>query len=97
MSMPWAEQAKAHWKEHRPRMYAELQKAGTLDEQAEKAAAQTREELYSAIEDGMDYYDAWEMLRERYLFLPAEKMCRCSERTRTVTTPSSPHFSRVVS
>jgi hypothetical protein len=70
---PWAEQAKAHWKEHRPRMYAELEKAGTLDEAAEKAATQTKDDLCSAIEDGMDYYAAWEMLRERYLFLPTEE------------------------
>jgi hypothetical protein len=70
---PWAEDAKAHWKEHRPRMYAELEKAGTLDEAAEKAATQTKDDLGSAIEDGMDYYAAWEMLRERYLFLPTEE------------------------
>ena len=70
---PWAEQAKEHWKEHRPRMYAELEKAGTLDEAAEKAATQTKDDLASAIEGGMDYYAAWEMLRERYLFLPTEE------------------------
>ena len=69
---PWAEQAKAHWKEHRPKMYAELEKAGTLDDRAQKASDQTRDDLASAIEDGMDYFAAWEMLRERYLFLPTE-------------------------
>jgi len=69
---PWAEQAKEHWKQCRPKMYAELEKAGTLDEAAQRAADQTREDLHSAIENGMDYYAAWEMLRERYLFLPDE-------------------------
>ena len=70
---PWAEQAKAHWKEHRPKMYAELQSAGTLDQQAENAAKQTQEELASAIENGLDHQAAWEMVRENHLFLPTEE------------------------
>ena len=39
---PLAEQAKAHWKEYRPRMYAELEKAGTLDEAAQRAVSTER-------------------------------------------------------
>ena len=70
---PLAEQAKAHWKDHRPTLYADLEGAGTLDEAAEEAARQTREELCSAIENGMDYFAAWEMVRERYVFLPSEE------------------------
>jgi hypothetical protein len=54
-------------------MYAALEKAGTLHDATERTASQTRDALYSAIEDGMDYYAAWEMLRERYLFLPTEE------------------------
>lgn len=52
---PLAEQAKAHWKEHRSQMYAELEKAGTLNEAAQRAADQTNEELCSAIYDGMSW------------------------------------------
>lgn len=70
---PWAERAKAHWKEYRPKMYAELEKAGTLDEEAQKASDQTEEEYCQAIEDGMSPDGAWEMLRERYLFPPSEE------------------------
>jgi hypothetical protein len=70
---PWAEQAKAHWKEHRPRMYAELEKAGTLDEAAERAAKQTKEEYVDAIYNGMSPDGAWEAVRENHLFLPTEE------------------------
>ena len=45
---PLAEQAKAHWKEHRPQMYAELEKAGTLDQAAQRASDQTKEEMSQA-------------------------------------------------
>jgi hypothetical protein len=69
----WAEQAKAHWKEHRPKMYAELEKAGTLDEAAQRASDQTKDEFCQAIEDGMSPDGAWEAVRENHLFLPTEE------------------------
>ena len=83
---PLAEQAKANWKEHRPKMYAELEKAGKLDEVAQRAPDQMSEKLNSAIENGTVYYTAWEMLREDTGSCQQKKMCCCSGRSKRQST-----------
>ena len=70
---PWVKQAKDHWKQFRPKMYAELEKSGLLHERAVKAAEQTEHDLMSMVRQGYPYDGAWEAVRERYLFLPSEK------------------------
>jgi hypothetical protein len=71
---PWVSQAKAHWKQFRPKMYAELEKKGLLHERAVKAAEQTEDDLLHLVnEEGLDHQAAWEAVRERYLFLPSEE------------------------
>jgi hypothetical protein len=55
---PWASQAKEHWKKHRPKLYA---------------VERTKDQYYRAIEDGMEPHEAWEAVRENYLFLPSEE------------------------
>lgn len=54
-------------------MYAEMEKAGTLDEAAQRAADLTKDELTTAIENGMSCVGAWEAVRENHLFLPSEE------------------------
>jgi hypothetical protein len=72
-SSPWVNQAKEHWKKFCPKMYHELEKSGELHERAVEAAEQTQNDLLDAINNhGADYQTAWEAVRERYLFLPAE-------------------------
>lgn len=74
-------EALKHWREHRPRMYAELEAAGTLVETAIAACQVTAEEecdLHSTlIRQGhpspIAFEMAREMVRERYVFLPAEE------------------------
>jgi len=72
-SSPWVNQAKEHWKKYCPKLYAELQKTGVLHERAVEAAEQTENDLLDAVNNhGVDYQAAWEVVRERYIFLPAE-------------------------
>ena len=70
---PWAQRAKDHWKRHRPGMYADLEASGQLDDRAEKAAEQTREEYHAGITNGMDPQASWESVRENHMFLPDEE------------------------
>ena len=70
---PWAIQAKEHWKKYRPKLHRELQEKGLLDQRAEKAAQQTQDELDELLSEGMNYDQAWELVREKYLFLPSEE------------------------
>lgn len=70
---PWAQQAKKHWKEFRPKMYRELQRSGQLNQALRQAAENTVEDLINCIHRGMKYDQAWELVRERYLFLPSEE------------------------
>jgi len=69
----WANEAKAHWKEFSPSLYKGLVKYGRLEERAKQAAERTFEELRELINSGLKEHEAWEMVREKYLFTPPEK------------------------
>ena len=69
----WEEWAKKSWQENNPKLYAELQKSGNLNQAAKRAAEQTSDDLLSMVNQGYDYQSAWEAVRERYLFLPSEE------------------------
>ena len=72
--------AEKHWREFRPKMVAELEAKGTLDEMLLEAEEQTdaevdqiRRQLIQQGKTPQQAHDtAWEMVRERYLFLPPE-------------------------
>lgn len=68
----WTRQAKAHWKEHQPSRYKTLKQQGTLDLAARQAAEQTLEEVSALEEAGYQPDEAFQMVRERYLFPPEE-------------------------
>ena len=70
---PWYSQAKEHWKKYRPKMYAALEKKGTLHKHLNAAVEQTRDEYAQAIYNGMEPHEAWEAVRENHLFLPSEE------------------------
>jgi len=69
----WASQTKEHWKKHRPKLYQGLQKSGRLDEAARRAVSLTEDELGELIEKGLHFDQAWELVREKYMFLPSEE------------------------
>ena len=68
----WMNQAKEHWKEFQPTRFNELKKNGQLETALEEAANLTYLELNQLENQGLQPHEAWEMVREKYLFLPEE-------------------------
>ena len=68
----WINQAKAHWREFQPKKYKALKAAGTLDKALAEAAQQTAQEMEELQAQGFDREQAWEMVRNEYLFPPEE-------------------------
>jgi hypothetical protein len=67
---------KAHWKRHRPKMYADLEQGGTLDEAVSTAEALTSDGRYDlAVMKKMPYEQAWELVRQEWagVGVPAER------------------------
>ena len=74
--------AEAHWREHRPNMVRELEAQGKLEEALYEAQEQTSDEMEAITErleteQGLTvqqaHDQAWEIVRERYILLPAEE------------------------
>lgn len=68
----WISQAREHWKEYLPEKYHSLKEAGTLNRALKEAAEATHREMTALESRGFRNHEAWEMVREKYLFLPAE-------------------------
>ncbi|MBU6400640.1 MAG: hypothetical protein KGS61_10000 [Verrucomicrobia bacterium] len=72
--------AEKHWRQFRPKMVAELERQGRLQEMLREAEERTDEEMDSIrrqlIRQGLTpqqaHDQAWETVRERYIFLPPE-------------------------
>ena len=73
--------AERHWREFRPMMVRELEAKGTLMEalfEAQETTIDEMETLTRKLETEMDLTPqqaettAWEMIREKYILLPAE-------------------------
>jgi hypothetical protein len=62
-----------HWREHRPRMVKELEKAGRLEQAVLEAQELTGDLLYELVSvKKMDYQAAWELASREWAFLPEE-------------------------
>lgn len=68
----WIIQARASWKAHNPTYYNELNRSGMLGITLKEAAERTHAEMMELEDSGYSNQEAWEMTRERYLFLQAE-------------------------
>ena len=91
---PMSQQALKHWEQHRPKMVADLKKDGTLRKMAHEAHEQTLEEIKNLMNRGMSYNQAWEMAREKYLFLPDEETAPIlGENPVAPTNPNPPEIS----
>lgn len=72
--------AEAHWREHRPRMVAELEaenrlQAALLDAQEQTTADMerlTRQFQKQGLTAEQAHQQAWELVREKYILLPPE-------------------------
>ena len=69
----WTSQARAHWREFQPKRYTALRKAGMLETSLKYAAEQTYLEVSQLERSGFQPDEAFQMVREEYLFPPAEK------------------------
>ena len=61
-----------HWDEFLPGRVAALKAAGTYEAAVAEAVAQTESEYDEEVANGMHPLAAWEAVRQRYAFLPAE-------------------------
>ncbi|WP_146163056.1 hypothetical protein [Variovorax sp. WS11] len=68
----WIAQAREHWKEHLPKMYARLEKTGKLEQALTEAAEATSNGIRALTTQGATWQEAWEQVRETYLFPPEE-------------------------
>jgi hypothetical protein len=74
MAFPrWKAQAEAHWKEFQPTRYRRLKESGRLNDELEKAVELTYSETSQLEESGMQPDEAFQMVREKYLFPPEEQ------------------------
>ncbi|MBI3408735.1 MAG: TnpV protein [Planctomycetes bacterium] len=72
--------AEKHWREHRPKMIQELEAVGRLHELLLEAQVKTEDEMDTLrrqlMQQGLTaqqaHDQAWEMVREKYILLPAE-------------------------
>jgi len=70
-----------HWKMYRPRMTARLEDDGTLEDRIEQAARETEEAILQYVQESAKdgaltpaqaFWQAWEIYRNEWAFLPAE-------------------------
>lgn len=73
MLQNWVDEAREHWAEFQPTKFAEMKKAGTLEDALQDAAMRTAEEMGDLEDSGYQEHEAWEMTREKYLFPPEEQ------------------------
>ncbi len=72
MKCPFYLAIEKHWREFRPKMVKELEAKGQLRQAIERAADRTADAESAAIRNGMSPWEAQEMFREQWAFLPAE-------------------------
>jgi uncharacterized protein YggE len=73
--------AARHWREFRPKMVRDLERKGLLQQMLLEAEEKTKDEMATLRMELMKQgstaqqaqTQAWEMVRERYLFLPPEE------------------------
>ena len=76
----YGRQAEKHWREHRPKMVRELEAKGQLNQMLLAAEDATKDEMATLRTELMQrgstaqqaHTQAWEMVREKYIFLPPE-------------------------
>ncbi len=66
-------QIRAHWRKYRPKMVAELERAGKLRESVYAAQEATSDLMDKLLDKGLPHDQAWELAREEWAFLPSEE------------------------
>ena len=68
----WVNKARIHWQENRPKFYQSLKAQGTLEPMLKQAAEQTYQQVDELEQAGFQPDEAYQMVREKYLFPPGE-------------------------
>jgi hypothetical protein len=69
----WATEAKAHLLKYRPKMAAELEHQGKLDDWARKAADRAADQYALSVENGMSPLEAESEAKRNHMFLPSQE------------------------
>jgi len=69
----WASEARAHWQKYRPKMYAELEKSGQLEERLKNAVERAKDQATAFLQSGMSPLEAQSEAKRQHLFLPGEE------------------------
>ena len=85
MGLAWQMEMRRHLKEHRPKMYRELLKAGTLDKVTCEASERAGEMVLDLIEQGVPPWEAQREARVQHLLLPSG-----ADQPELVLSPESP-------
>jgi len=73
-------QIREHWSRYRPKMFAEMEASGVLEDAIDNAAQQTEEAVLDfaanppeGISPAQAFWAGWETFRNEWAFLPAEE------------------------
>jgi hypothetical protein len=86
-------QIRAHWEKYRPQMAARLKVAGQYDRAVATAVTLTEEAVLTYRPDrqgneGQKFWEAWELFRNEWAFLPAEADVPDSDERNPARAPS---------
>lgn len=91
----WMSQAKAHWQEFQPTRFRELKKSGMLGQALQEAADRTYQEMNALTEAGFTELEAWEMVRQEYLFPPKEPALKAKSDRKQVASAAAGLFNEI--
>ena len=91
----WINQARDHWKEFQPTRFKELKKAGKLEAALKEAAEQTYLEMNELEEQGFQNHEAWDMVRQNYLFPPEEAALKAKNDREPVASEAARLFNQL--
>jgi len=69
----WGIEALRHWKKHRPKMYAHLEKLGLLEQAALDAQERSGEAILDLLQEAVPIEQAKELILPRLIYLPSEE------------------------
>lgn len=91
----WIGQAREHWKEFQPTRFRELKKAGKLEEALQEAVDRTSAEMQALEAKGFREYEAWEIVRNEYLFPPEEAALKAKNDREPVASEAARMFNEI--
>lgn len=91
----WMSQARQHWQEFQPTRFQELKQSGRLGQALQDAAERTYQEMNALTEAGMTEQEAWEMVREQYLFPPEEEALKAKADRKPVASEAARLFNEI--